>query len=187
MIHRSVTVKIFVQPIMIVKFIQLSVAVEFTFIWEKYISKETKKNVSGHRVQSKKNRLDLQVTLKIYLKVMMVKVMYTLIFHRLSWSILNIRLHRKTKRIQKKDIWSFLRHWTLIFHLSKVTKTIFPEVIFDEKFPDLFKFAVKNRGSHLRKGAYLHLTLKIDLKVKIYGTVKRPSRSWSTFVRTLFS
>ena len=33
-----------------------------------------KKNLSGHRVQSKKNLLDLQVTLKIDLKVMMVKV-----------------------------------------------------------------------------------------------------------------
>ena len=42
-----------------------------------------KKNLSGHRVQSKKNCLDLQVTLKINLKVMMVKVMYTLTFHRL--------------------------------------------------------------------------------------------------------
>ena len=42
-----------------------------------------KKNLSGHKVQSKKNRLDLQVTLKIDLKVMMVKVMYTLTFHRL--------------------------------------------------------------------------------------------------------
>ena len=43
-----------------------------------------KKNLSGHRVQSKKNRLDLQVTSKIDLKVMMVKVMYTLTIHRLS-------------------------------------------------------------------------------------------------------
>ena len=34
-------------------------------------------------VQSKKSSLDLQVTLKIDLKVMMVKVMYTLTFHRL--------------------------------------------------------------------------------------------------------
>ena len=45
---------------------------------------------------------------------------------------------------------------------------------------------VKNRGSYLRKGSYLHLTLKIDLKVKINGTVKFPPRSWSTFVRTIF-
>ena len=42
-----------------------------------------KQNLSGHKVQSKKNRLDLQVTLKIDLKVMMVKVMHTLTFHRL--------------------------------------------------------------------------------------------------------
>ena len=95
--------------------IELSVAVEFTLIWEKYISKETrmilyhlhpirndcyclgvlgggggggknphpevyKKNVSGHRVKSKKKKIVyIQVTLKIDLKVMMVKVMYTLI------------------------------------------------------------------------------------------------------------
>ena len=64
-----------------------------------------KKNVSGHRVQSKKNRLDLRVPLKINLKVMMVKVMYTLTFHRLLWSILNVCLPRKTKIIQKKGIW----------------------------------------------------------------------------------
>ena len=68
-----------------------------------------------------------------------------------------------------------------------VIKTIFPQVIFDVKFPALLKSAVKNRGSHLRKGSYLHLILKIDLKVKIYGTVKCPPRSWSTFVRTIFS
>ena len=49
-----------------------------------------KKNLSKHRVQSKKNRLDLQVTLKIDLKVMMVKLMCTLTFHRLLWSILNV-------------------------------------------------------------------------------------------------
>ena len=42
-----------------------------------------KKNLSRHRVQSKKNRLDFQVTLKIDLKVMMVKVMYTSTFLRL--------------------------------------------------------------------------------------------------------
>ena len=42
-----------------------------------------KKNLSGHRVQSKKNRLDLQVTMRIDLKVIMVKVMYTLTFHQL--------------------------------------------------------------------------------------------------------
>ena len=116
-----------------------------------------KKNLSGHRVQSKKNRLDLQVTLKIDLKVMMVKVM------------------------------SFLRHLTLNFYLSQVTKTIFPQVIFYVKFPALFKYAVKNRGSHLKKGSYLHLTFKIDLKVKIDGTVKCPPRSWSTFVQAIFS
>ena len=34
-----------------------------------------KKNLSGHRVQPKKNRLDFQDALKIDLKVMMVKVM----------------------------------------------------------------------------------------------------------------
>ena len=68
-----------------------------------------------------------------------------------------------------------------------VTKTIFPQEIFDVKFPALFKSVVKNRGSHLRKGSYLNLTLKIDLKVKIDGTVKCPHRSWSTFVRTIFS
>ena len=123
----------------------------------------------------------------LFLKVTMVKVMYTLTFHRLLWSILNVCLPRKTKAIQKKGIWSFLRHLTLIFYHSKVTKTIFPKVIFDMKFPVLFKSAVKNRGSHLRKGSYIHLTLKINLKVKIDGTVKCPPRSWSTFVRTIFS
>ena len=55
-------------------------------------------------------------------------------------------------------------------YLFKVTKTIFPQGIFDVKFPALFKSAVKNSGSHLRKGSYLHLTLKIDLKVKIDGS-----------------
>ena len=94
-----------------------------------------KKNLSGHRVQSKKNRLDLQVTLKIDLKVMMVKVMYTLTFHRLSWSILNVCLPWKTKTIQKKGIWSFLRNFTLIVYLSKVTKTIFPQVTLTWNFP----------------------------------------------------
>ena len=81
---------------------------------------------------------------------------------------------QKTKTIQKKGIWSFLRHLTLIFYLSKATKTIFPQVIFDVKFPALLKSAVKNGDSHLRKGPYLHLTLKIDPKVKIGGTVKCP-------------
>ena len=102
-------------------------------------------------------------------------------------SILNVCLPRKTKTIRKKSIWSFLRHLTLIVYLSKVTKTIFPQVIFDVKFPALFKSAVKNRGSYIRKVSYLHLTLEIDLKVKIDGTVKRPLRSWSTFVQTIFS
>ena len=41
-----------------------------------------------------------------------------------------------------------------------------PQIILDVKFPALFKSAVKNRGSHLIKGSYLKLTLKIDLKVK---------------------
>ena len=144
------------------------------------------KNLFGHRVQSKKN-LELQVTLKIDLKVMMVKVMYTLTFHRLLWRILNVCLPRKSKTIQKKGIGSFFRHFTLIFYLSKFTKTFFPQVIFDVKFPALFKSAVKNRGSHLRKGFYIHLTLKIDLKVNIDGTVKCPPWSWSTFVWTIFS
>ena len=103
------------------------------------------------------------------------------------WSILNVCLPRKTKTIQKKGIWSFLRHLTLIFYLSKVTKTIFPQVIFYVKFAALFKSALKNKGSHLGKGSYLHLTLKIDLKVKIDGRVKCPPRSWSTFVQTIFS
>ena len=83
---------------------------------------------------------------------------------------------------------SFLRHLTLIFYLSKVTKNIFPQVIFDVKFPGLFKSAVKNRGYRLRKGSsFLYLTLKIYLKVKIDSTVKCPPRSWSTFVQTIFS
>ena len=93
----------------------------------------------------------------------------------------------KPKTIQKKGIWSFLRHLTLIFYLSEVTKTIFPQVIFDVEFPDLFKSAVKNRDSLLRKESYLHFLLKIVLKVKIDGTVKCPPRSWSTFVQTIFS
>ena len=97
---------------------------------------------------------------------MMVKVMYTLTFHRLLWSILNVCLPRKTKTIQKKDIWSFLRHLTIIFYLSKVTNTIYLQVIFDVKFPAVFKSADENKGSHSRKGSYLHLTLKIYLKVK---------------------
>ena len=146
-----------------------------------------KKNLSGHILRSKKNLLDLQITLKIDLKVTMVKVMYTLTFHQLLWSILNACLPWKTKEIQTKGIWSFLRHSTLIFHLYKVTKIIFPQVIFDMKFPVIFKCAVKNRGSHLRKESYLYLTLKIDLKLKIDDSVKGPPRSWSTFVRTIFS
>ena len=145
------------------------------------------KPIPSHPWWECKNRLDFQVTLKIDLRVMMVKVMYTLTFPRLLWSILNVCLHRKTKTIQKKGIWSFLRHLTLIFYLSKITKTIFPQVMFDVKFPVIFKSAVKNRGSCLRKGSYLHLTLKIELKVKIGGTDKCPPRSWSTFVRTIFS
>ena len=146
-----------------------------------------KKNLSGHWVQPKKNLLGLEVTLKIDLKGMMVKVMYTLTFHRLLWNILNVCFPRKAETIQKKGIWSFLRHLTSIFYLSKVTKTIFPRLIFDVKFPALFKSAVKNRGSHLRKGSYLHLTLKIDLKVKINVTFTCPPRSWSIFARTIFS
>ena len=117
----------------------------------------------------------------------MVKVIYTLTFHRLLWSILNVFSSRETKTIQKKGIWSILRDFILIFYLCKVTKSIFPQVIFDVKFSALFKSAVKNRGSNLRKGFYLHLTLKIDVKVKIDGTVKYPSWSWSTFVQTIFS
>ena len=66
-------------------------------------------------------------------------------------------------------------------------KTIIRQVIFGVKFPALFKAAVKNSCIHLRKGFYLYLTLKIDIKVKIYGTVKCPPRSWSTLVRTIFS
>ena len=159
----------------------------FTSTFCKHWPEVYKKNVTGHRVQSKKNRLDIKVTLKIDLKVMIVKVMYTLTFHRLLWSILNVCSFRKTKTIQKKSIWSFLRHFTSIFYLSKVTKTIFPQVIFDVKFPALFESAVKNRGSQLRKGSYLHLILKIDLKVKIDGTVKYSPRSWSTSVRTILS
>ena len=50
-----------------------------------------------------------------------------------------------------------------------------------------FQVRSQNRGSHLRKGSYLHLTLKIDLKIKIDGTVKYLPRSWSTFVSTIFS
>ena len=118
---------------------------------------------------------------------MMVKMMYTLTFHLLLWSILNICLPRKTKTIKNKGIWSFLRHMTLIFYLSKVTKTIFPQVIFDVKFPALFKSSVKYRDSYLRKVSYLNLTLKIVIKVKIDGTVKYPFRSWSAVVRIIFS
>ena len=62
-----------------------------------------------------------------------------------------------------------------MFYLYKVTETIFPQVIFDVKFPALFKSAVKNRGSHLRKGSYYHLNLKVDLKVKIDGSQMSPS------------
>ena len=51
-------------------------------------------------------------------------------------------------------------------------KNHFPQIIIDVKFPALSKSAVKSSGSHLIKGSYLHLTLKIDLKVKIDGTVK---------------
>ena len=146
-----------------------------------------KKYLSGHRVQSKKIHLDLQPTLKIDLKVIMGKVMYTISFHRLLWSILNISSSRKTKTIEKKGIWSFLRHLTINFYHSKVTKTIFPQVMFDVKFPALFKSIVQNRGSNLKKASYLYLTLKIDLKVKTDCRVKCPSRSGSTFVRTIFS
>ena len=99
----------------------------------------------------------------------------------------NLLRPRKTKTIQKKGIWLFVRHLTLTFYLSKVLKAIFPQVIFEVKFPAFFKSAVKSRSSHLRKGSYLCLTLKIDLKVKIDGTVKCTPRSWSTFARTIFS
>ena len=149
--------------------------------------KSTEKIYPGTKFNLRKIVLTFNVILEIDLKVMMVKVMYTLTFHRLLCSILNVCLPRKTKTIQKKSILSFLRHLTLIFNLSKVTKTIFPPVIFDARFPALFKSAGKNGGSHLRKESYLHLTLKITFKVKIYGTVKCPPRSWSTFVRTIFS
>ena len=60
-------------------------------------------------------------------------------------------------------------------------------MIFDVRFPALFKSAVEKMRFYLRKGPYLHLTFEIDLKVKIDGTVKCPPRSWSTFVRTIFS
>ena len=40
MIYRSVPVRIFVRPIMTVMSVELFIAVEFIFIWEKYISKE---------------------------------------------------------------------------------------------------------------------------------------------------
>ena len=42
-----------------------------------------------------------QVALKIELKVTIVKVVYTITFHRLLRSILNVFLPRKTKTIQK--------------------------------------------------------------------------------------
>ena len=38
-----------------------------------------------------------------------------------------------------------------------------------------------------RLSLYLHVTLEINLKVKIDRTVKYSPRSWSTFVRTIFS
>ena len=38
---------------------------------------------------------------------------------------------------------------------------------FWREFPALLKSAVKNRGAQLGKESYLHLTLKIDLKVKL--------------------
>ena len=66
-------------------------------------------------------------------------------------------------------------------------KSHFPQVIFNVKFPAFFKSAFKNRGSHLRKRSFLHLTLKIYLKVKIDSTPKCSPRSWSTFVRNIFS
>ena len=46
-------------------------------------------------------------------------------------------------------------------------KNHFAQDIFDVKFPSLFKSAVKNRGSHLRKDSYLHLTLKISMFLEI--------------------
>ena len=55
---------------------------------------------------------------------------------------LKLFLPRKTKKIQKKDIWAFLRHFTFIFYLSKVTKTTSPQVILDVKFPALSKSTV---------------------------------------------
>ena len=50
-------------------------------------------------------------------------------------------------------------------------------MIFDVRFPALFKSAVEKMRFYLRKGPYLHLTFEIDLKVKIDGTVKCPPRS----------
>ena len=83
--------------------------------------------------------------------------------------ILSDRMSKSSIRfalfVQKKGIWSFLRHLTLIFYLSKVSKTIFPQVIFDVKFPALFKSAVKNRGSHLRKGSYLQAEINNQTNV----------------------
>ena len=149
--------------------------------------KSTKKIYPGTELNLRIIIFTLKSPWKLTWRSSMVKVMYTLTFHRLLWSILNVCLPRKTNTIHKKSIWSFLIHLTLIFHLSKVTKTIFPQVIFYLKFPALFKSAIKNRGCHWRKGSYLHLALQIDLKVKIDGTIKCPSRSWSTFVRTILS
>ena len=44
-----------------------------------------------------------------------------------------------------------------------------------------FQIRSQKRGTRLRRRYYVRLTLKIDLKVKIDGTVKCPPRSWSTF------
>ena len=48
----------------------------------------------------------------------MVEVTYTLTFHPLLWSILNVCLPQKTMIIEKTGIWLFLKNLTIIFYLS---------------------------------------------------------------------
>ena len=123
-----------------------------------------KKNLSGHRVQFKKTRLDLQVTLKIDLKVMMYKVMYSITFHRL------------------------VKHLERLFSPKIQDNPEKGHLVVSQTFDLNFFTLLRSQKPFFHKSLHLiHLTLKIDLKVKIYGTVKCPSRSWSTFVRTFFS
>jgi len=60
-------------------------------------------------------RYEPQTTLKIDLKVKLVKVIYTFTIHWLCLSIMHICVTQKTTSFQKKYTRSFFRHFTFIF------------------------------------------------------------------------